>query len=90
MGTFNVVLPESVRGYVEEQVARGRYTDAGEYLCALIAADQEHEALESQILEGLHSGLPAEMTADVWASLRSEIDRRYAAESVPANAVRAK
>jgi antitoxin ParD1/3/4 len=81
MGTFNVALPETVRRYVEEQVATGRYSDAGEYLCALIAADREHEVLEAQILEGLRSGPPKEMTSDNWNSLKEELRRRDGVES---------
>lgn len=58
MGTMNISLPEEMRAYVDEQVAKGGYSTASEYIRELIRQDQRRkakEALEAKLLEGLRS-----------------------------------
>lgn len=41
MATMNVSLPDSMKTWVEEQVAAGRYSSASDYVRDLIRRDQE-------------------------------------------------
>ena len=45
MATMNVSIPESMRKFVEEKIAREEFT-ASEYIRHLIRMDQERENLE--------------------------------------------
>jgi hypothetical protein len=50
----------------------------------LIRADQKRaarEQIEAEVLKGLDSGDPVEMTADDWTSIRDQIIRRQASKS---------
>lgn len=58
MTSMNISLPESLRDYVEQQVASGGYGTASEYLRELIRQDQKQKAqerLEEMLLKGLES-----------------------------------
>ncbi len=71
---LSVELPESLRSYVQERVARDEYADEGEYLRDLIRRDREGHAvqrLRELIQEGLDSGPARPMTEADWASLRA-------------------
>lgn len=71
---LSVELPESLLGYVQERVARGEYTNEGEYLRDLIRRDRESRAalrLRELIQEGLDSGPARSMTEADWADLRA-------------------
>ena len=78
---LSVELPESLRSYVQERVARGEYADEGEYLRDLIRRDREGHAaqrLRELIQEGLYSG-PARPTTEAdWASLRARATQSLA------------
>ncbi len=65
-------LPESLKAFVEQQIASGKYANAEQYLEALIEADQQREHLEALIQEGLDSGPATEMTAQNWEHIREE------------------
>ena len=71
---LNVELPESLLGYVQERVARGEYTNEGEYLRDLIRRDRESRAalrLRELIQEGLDSGPARSLTEADWADLHA-------------------
>jgi len=68
MTTFTISLPESMQAFVEEQVAKGGYSTACEYIRQLIHQHQkqgEKQQIEALLLEGLNSGEPMEI-ADAW------------------------
>jgi antitoxin ParD1/3/4 len=75
MTSMNISLPEPLKLFVEEQVNKGGYSTASEYLRELIRDAQrrkQHQELEAKLLAGLQS--PAsEMTADEWTMLRERI-----------------
>ncbi len=80
MTSINISLPESMKEYVEAQVAGGGYSTASEYLRELIRADQKQKAeekLEALLLEGLNSGEPVELTPTFWEDLRRELRERF-------------
>lgn len=64
MTSLNISLPDSMRQFVEEQVAAGGYSTASEYVRELIRTRQKERAqarLEQLLLEGLDSGPPIEV-----------------------------
>jgi antitoxin ParD1/3/4 len=75
MTSMNISLPEPLKLFVEEQVNKGGYSTASEYLRELIREAQrrkEHQELEAKLLAGLQSPT-SEMTADEWMTLRELI-----------------
>ena len=81
MTTMNVSLPDEMKAFVEEQVQRGGYSTASEYLRELIRDAQKQaaeERLEKLLLEGLDSGPATPMTKKNWEDLRRELERRRA------------
>ena len=81
MDTMNFDLPESMKDFVHQQVARGGFNDASDYMRELILADQrkkELTKLETEILKGLDGGEFTPMTAADWAEIRSSLRSRYA------------
>lgn len=81
MATITISLPESLKTYIEERLAKSGYGTTSEYLRELIRNDQRKEAqlrLESLLLEGLASP-EAEMTDQDWVDIRAELRRRQAA-----------
>jgi len=75
MTSMNISLPEPLKLFVEEQVSKGSYSTASEYLRELIREAQhrqERQELEAKLLAGLQSPT-SEMTADDWKTLRERI-----------------
>ena len=62
MGTMNISLPDSLRSFVDEQVARRGYATSSEYVRELIRVDQDRQRLRELLLEGAES--PATAAAD--------------------------
>ena len=70
MTSMNISLPEPLKLFVEEQVSKGGYSTASEYLRELIREAQrrtDRQELEAKLLAGLNSPT-SEMSADEWAS----------------------
>ena len=79
MTTINISLPESMKTYIEEQVAQGGYSTVSEYFRELILKDQKRQAserLQGMLLEGLESGNPTEMTEEDWVEIRQAVRSR--------------
>jgi len=82
MTTLNISLPESLKSFVEEQVAGGGYSTASEYVRSLIREAQERRTkaeLEGKLLAALGAEATSMGTAD-WNELRERF-RRMAAET---------
>ena len=86
MATLSISLSDAELEFVQRRVADGRFSSASEYLQALIRAEQlEHEQesaelspeLEAELLKGLESGPPTEMTGEDWQDIRREVLRRH-------------
>jgi len=76
MTTLNISLPEPLRAFIEEQVAKGGYSTASEYIRQLIRDDQKRQAqnrLEALLLEGLDSGSPHEVSEEWWERKKASL-----------------
>ena len=78
---MNISLPESMRTYVEEQVANGDYGSASEYFRELVRLDKKRKAterVEEMLLEGLSSGTATQMTDEDWEDVRQAVREKMA------------
>ncbi len=69
MTTLNISLPDSMRAFIDEQIAQGGYSTASEYIRDLIRQAQKQaaqEKLDSLLIEGLESGQSIEVTDEWW------------------------
>jgi antitoxin ParD1/3/4 len=76
MTTVNISLPDSMRDFLNQQVAKGGYSTTSEYIRHLIRQDVERvekARLEALLLEGLDSGEPVEITDEWWEEKRNEL-----------------
>jgi antitoxin ParD1/3/4 len=74
MQSMNISLPDSLKQFVDGQIAQGRYSDVSEYVRELIRADEKRAAekqLEAHLLEGLRGEEEAFARED-WSSIRRE------------------
>jgi antitoxin ParD1/3/4 len=76
-----ILLPEPLRAFIEEQIASGRYSTISEYLQALVQRElklQAEQRLEALLIQGLESGPATEMTDADWEEMRRRYDERHA------------
>jgi antitoxin ParD1/3/4 len=82
MSTMNISLPDSLKSFVDEQVASRGYGASSVYARALIRRDQERQQLRTLQLEGAASARAAPATALLAGAARE----RYLAASRAADA----
>lgn len=81
---MTVTIPDSLRAFVDAQVASGHYSDESALICALLEKEQarkERESIDRKLLESLNNSEATEMTAADWNEIRAEVQRRYAARN---------
>jgi len=84
MGTMNISLPDSMKDFIDEQVADKGYGTSSEYVRDLIRREQDREKLRALILEGASSPLsPVVADEASFQGLRARA-RRWATESAEA------
>ena len=74
MQTMNISLPETLKDFVDQQIAAGRYSTASEYVRELIRNDEKQKA-EEQLSTLLREGLQSketEFTREDWKAIRAE------------------
>ncbi len=74
MPTVNISLPDSMRKFLDGQVADGHYSSVSEYVRMLIREDErrkERDRVEALLLEGLGSEAGT-MTKRDWAEIRRQ------------------
>src|SRR5271165_272378 len=80
MASLNISLPQSLKDYVENQVAECGYGTPSEYVRELLRQDQRRRAderLEALLLEGLNSGKAIKITPEYWDSKRRQLIERH-------------
>jgi len=73
MGTMNISLPDSLKSFVDEQVARRGYGTSSEYVRGLIRADQDRQRLRDLILDGAASPPTAVVDDAYFIGLRDRV-----------------
>lgn len=81
MSTMNISLPDSLKEFVDQQVATAGYGTSSEYVRELIRRDQDRIRLRDLMLEGAQSNATGIADADYFASLRSTIRKRLPSKS---------
>ena len=79
MTTVNISVPDSMKTFIDEQVAKGGYSTTSEYIRQLLRQEAERVAqarLETLLLEGLDSGEPIEINDDWWQQKRIQLHER--------------
>jgi len=71
MSTMNISLPDSLKSFVDEQVAKRGYATSSEYVRELIRTDQDRERLRNLLLDGAASKPTAAVDASYFSSLKS-------------------
>lgn len=74
MESMNISLPETLKRFVDGQIALGRYGSVSEYVRELIREDEKRKAqeqLESLLLDGLRGGTQNLDSAE-WAAIRKD------------------
>lgn len=75
MATVTISLPDSLKEFVDAQLAHKGYGNVSEYFRSLLREAQAKEQdarLEALLLEGLASGEPVPLTKEFWAELRKD------------------
>jgi antitoxin ParD1/3/4 len=73
MSTMNISLPDSLKSFVDEQVAGRGYGTSSEYVRELIRADQDRQALRKLLLDGAASPATAAADETYFSGLRDRI-----------------
>jgi len=76
MTTVTISLPDSLKEFVDTQVATKGYGNVSEYFRSLLREAQQNEAdarLEALLLEGLASGDPIPVAKEFWTDLRTSV-----------------
>ena len=73
MTSMNISLPQSMRTFIEEEIASGGYSTVSEYFRELVREAKrrkEEERLEQLLLQALESGPATPMTKKDWEAIR--------------------
>jgi len=75
MSTMNISLPDSLKAFVDEQVANRGYGTSSEYVRELIRKDQGRQQLRSLLLAGAASAPTAQVDEAYFEGLRERVRR---------------
>jgi antitoxin ParD1/3/4 len=76
MSTMNISLPDTLKSFVDEQVAGRGYGTSSEYVRELIRMDQDRQRLRQVLLEGASSPPTAPADAVYFDGLRERVRLR--------------
>lgn len=86
MNTLKVTVPDSLCGFLENQVKAGGYGSAENYIQELLRREaQKRESwdkLEGLILQGLSSGDPIERTEADWEGKRRRLEEQHGSRDI--------
>jgi antitoxin ParD1/3/4 len=77
--SMNISLPESMKAWVDEQVAAGGYGTTSEFFRQLIRDAQQRrlrEQIDAKLLQNLESGKPIPVDAEYWEKKRQQLAKR--------------
>lgn len=73
MSTMNISLPDSLKSFVDEQVAQRGFGTSSEYIRELIRKDAEATQLRNLLLQGAASPAAAPADGNYFAALRKRV-----------------
>jgi antitoxin ParD1/3/4 len=73
MGTMNISLPDSLKSFVDEQVAERGYGTSSEYVRELIRRDQDRARLRALLLQGAVSAPGRAVDSQYFDGLRARL-----------------
>lgn len=73
MGTMNISLPESLKSFVDEQVASRGFGTSSEYVRELIRKDLDRQHLRGLLLQGAESAPAPEADRTYFEGLRERV-----------------
>ena len=76
MTTMNISLPDSLKSFVDEQVAKRGYGTSSEYVRELIRKDADILRLRGMLLKGAASAPAAPVDAGYFSALRERVQKR--------------
>jgi antitoxin ParD1/3/4 len=76
MTTMNISLPDSLKSFVDEQVAQRGYGTSSEYVRELIRKDADILRLRGMLLKGAASAPAAPVDAGYFSALRERVQKR--------------
>jgi antitoxin ParD1/3/4 len=76
MSTMNISLPDSLKSFVDDQVAQRGYGTGGEYVRELIRRDQDRLQLRGPLAAGAESAAAAPADAVCFDALRDRVRTR--------------
>ena len=72
---MNISLPETLKGFVEDQVQARGYSTSSEYVRELIRREQDRERLRGLLLQGAPSADALPANTEYFAGLRARVGR---------------
>jgi antitoxin ParD1/3/4 len=75
MTTMNISLPETLKAFVDEQVANRGYGTSSEYVRELIRKDQDRQKLRLLLLAGAASAPEGPADSAYFEALRARVHR---------------
>ena len=79
MSTMNISLPESLKDFVDEQVAVRGFGTSSEYVRQLIRRDLDRQHLRNLLLQGAESPLEGEADDAYFDGLRDQVRSKRSA-----------
>ena len=76
MSTMNISLPDSLKSFVDEQVAQRGYGTSSEYVREMIRKDADILRLRGMLLKGAASAPAAPVDAGYFSALRERVQKR--------------
>ena len=76
MGTMNISLPDSLKKFVDSQVAQRGYGTSSEYVRELIRKEQDRLHVRALLLSGAASAPAVAADARYFEGLRAQVRRR--------------
>ena len=76
MTTMNISLPDSLKSFVDEQVAQRGYGTSSEYVRELIRKDADILRLRGMLLKGASSAPAAPVDDGYFLTLRERVQKR--------------
>jgi len=71
---MNIDVPDSLKSFLDEQVAERGFGSVAEYIRKLIEQDNERQVLRRRLLEGAASSVSGTADAAYFAALRARLD----------------